>query len=61
MGTMTRKPAAFIAVILGCAVVLALAPLVLPPFYVRVGQLMLYSAALGLSWSILGGIGRAHV
>ena len=37
------------------AVVLALAPLVLPPFYVRVGQLMLYSAGLGVAWTILGG------
>ena len=35
---MTRKPATFIALILGCAVLLALAPLVLPPFYVRVGK-----------------------
>ena len=34
---------------------LALAPLVLPPFYVRVGQLMLYSAGLGVAWTILGG------
>lgn len=52
---MTQKPAAFIALILGCAAVLALAPLVLPPFYVRVGQLMLYSAGLGVAWAILGG------
>jgi branched-chain amino acid transport system permease protein len=52
---MTRKPAAFIAIILGCAIVLALAPLVLPPFYVRVGQLMLYSAGLAVAWTILGG------
>jgi branched-chain amino acid transport system permease protein len=37
------------------AVVLALGPLVLPPFFVRVGQLMLYSAALGVAWAILGG------
>jgi branched-chain amino acid transport system permease protein len=34
---------------------LALAPLWLPPFYVRVGQLMLYSAGLAVAWSILGG------
>lgn len=34
---------------------LAAGPLVLPPFYVRVGQLMLYSAGLALAWSILGG------
>ena len=31
------------------------APFVLPPFYVRVGQLMLYSAGLGVAWTILGG------
>jgi branched-chain amino acid transport system permease protein len=35
--------------------VLAFAPLVLPPFYVRVGQLMLYSAGLAVAWTILGG------
>lgn len=52
---MTQKPAAFVAIILGCAIVLALAPLVLPPFYVRVGQLMLYSAGLAVAWTILGG------
>lgn len=52
---MKLKPAAFVAIILACAVVLALAPLVLPPFYVRVGQLMLYSAGLGVAWTILGG------
>lgn len=37
------------------AVLLALGPFVLPSFYVRVGQLMLYSAALGVAWAILGG------
>ncbi len=52
---MTRKPAAFIALILAGVVVLALLPLVLPPFYVRVGQLMLYSAGLAVAWTILGG------
>ena len=41
--------------IVACAAVLAVGPLVLPPFYVRVGQLMLYSAALGIAWAILGG------
>jgi branched-chain amino acid transport system permease protein len=40
---------------IGGAVLLALGPLVLPPFYVRVGQLMLYSAGLGVAWAILGG------
>jgi branched-chain amino acid transport system permease protein len=41
--------------ILLTAAVLAFTPMVLPPFDVRVGQLMLYSAALGVAWSILGG------
>jgi branched-chain amino acid transport system permease protein len=41
--------------VLACAVLLAAAPILLPPFYIRVGQLMLYSAALGVAWSILGG------
>jgi branched-chain amino acid transport system permease protein len=43
------------AIILAVAIVLATGPLVLPPFYVRVGQLMLYSAGLGVAWAILGG------
>ncbi len=42
-------------IVLLCAVLLAAAPGVLPPFYVRVGQIMLYSAALGTAWAILGG------
>ncbi|HZP98412.1 MAG TPA: branched-chain amino acid ABC transporter permease [Reyranella sp.] len=37
------------------ALLLALGPTFLPSFYVRVGQLMLYSAGLGLAWAILGG------
>lgn len=41
--------------VLGCAALLAAGPLALPPFYVRVGQMMLYSAALGVAWTILGG------
>ncbi len=36
-------------------ILLATGPAFLPPFYVRVGQLMLYSAGLGLAWAILGG------
>jgi len=48
-------PAAFLAIILACAVVLAILPFVMPPFYVRVGQLMLYSAGLAIAWAILGG------
>jgi branched-chain amino acid transport system permease protein len=49
---MTRWP---ILISVMVVVVLAAAPVLLPPFYVRVGQLMLYSAALGVAWSILGG------
>jgi branched-chain amino acid transport system permease protein len=52
---MTRRPALFVAIILAAAVVLAALPLVLPPFYVRVGQLMIYSAGLAVAWTILGG------
>jgi branched-chain amino acid transport system permease protein len=44
-----------VVLILSVAAVLALGPLVLSPFDVRVGQLMLYSAALAVAWSILGG------
>ena len=43
------------AVLLMVASAALLAPLVLPPFYVRVGQLMLYSAGLAVAWTILGG------
>ena len=48
-------PGLAVALMVGVAVVLAFGPLVLPPFYVRVGQLMLYSAGLGVAWAILGG------
>ncbi len=44
-----------VALILLAAAVLAFGPMVLPPFEIRVGQLMLYSAALGVAWAILGG------
>ena len=43
-----------LALILAIAL-LAAGPFLLPPFYVRVGQLMLYSAGLALAWNILGG------
>jgi len=52
---MNDRPALFILTVLGAAILLALAPLVLPPFYVRVGQLMVYSAGLAVAWTILGG------
>jgi branched-chain amino acid transport system permease protein len=44
-----------VLVLIAIAALLAAGPLFLPPFYVRVGQLMLYSAGLGLAWAILGG------
>lgn len=44
-----------IVLLLVCALVLAAGPMVLPPFYVRVGQLMFYSAGLAMAWNILGG------
>ena len=50
-----NRPVLIALIVLGMALLLAAGPLFLPPFYVRVGQLMLYSAALGLAWSILGG------
>jgi len=52
---MSRRPALFVAIILAAAVVLAALPLVLPPFYVRFGQLMVYSAGLAVAWTILRG------
>ena len=52
---MSARPATAVALMVAAAVVLAFGPLVLPPFYVRVGQLMLYSAGLGVAWAILGG------
>lgn len=54
---MTRStiPIAQLAAVLAAALLLAFAPGVLPPFYVRVGQIMLYSAALATAWGILGG------
>jgi branched-chain amino acid transport system permease protein len=52
---MTLSPRIGVPLVVGLAVILAFAPAVLPSFYVRVGQLMLYSAAIGLAWAILGG------
>jgi branched-chain amino acid transport system permease protein len=52
---MKLHPALAVLLMVACAALLALGPLVLPPFYVRVGQLMLYSAGLGVAWAILGG------
>jgi len=52
---MKNRLALVALLVAGIALLLAAGPLFLPPFYVRVGQLMLYSAALGLAWSILGG------
>jgi branched-chain amino acid transport system permease protein len=52
---MNQRPALFVAIILAAAIVLALLPWVVPPFYVRVGQLMVYSAGLAVAWTILGG------
>jgi branched-chain amino acid transport system permease protein len=52
---MNNRPAFAIALMVAAAAILAFGPLVLPSFYVRVGQLMLYSAGLGVAWAILGG------
>ncbi|MBM3601261.1 MAG: branched-chain amino acid ABC transporter permease [Alphaproteobacteria bacterium] len=45
----------WIALALAALVLLALAPLYLSPFHVRVAQLFLLSAALAIAWSLLGG------
>jgi branched-chain amino acid transport system permease protein len=50
-----NRPPVIAALVVVAALLLAAGPLFLPPFYVRVGQLMLYSAGLGLAWAILGG------
>jgi branched-chain amino acid transport system permease protein len=52
---MKRSALPAAGLVLACVILLAAGPLVLPPFYVRVGQLMLYSAGLALAWTILGG------
>jgi branched-chain amino acid transport system permease protein len=52
---MKLTPTLTLLAMLAAAALLAVGPLVLPPFYVRVGQLMLYSAGLGVAWAILGG------
>ncbi len=52
---MSRRDSRALMIMIACAIVLAFGPAVLPPFYVRVGQLMLYSAGLGVAWAILGG------
>ena len=49
------SPARIALIVIAAVILLAAGPLFLPPFYVRVGQLMLYSAGLGLAWAILGG------
>jgi branched-chain amino acid transport system permease protein len=56
MSSRRALPAAM-ALLIGllCVALLAAAPALMPPFYVRVGQLMLYSAGLGVAWGILGG------
>lgn len=51
---MTRT-ASLVLLVVAAALLLAVVPFVLPPFYVRVGQLMIYSAGLGVAWAILGG------
>jgi branched-chain amino acid transport system permease protein len=52
---MSRRDSRALLIMVAAAVVLAFGPAVLAPFYVRVGQLMLYSAGLGVAWAILGG------
>ena len=49
-----RRAGPWLAAVLFCA--LAVLPTGLSPFAVRIGQLMAYSAGLGLAWNILGGL-----
>ncbi len=50
-------PGVMTAALIGavCVALLAAGPAFLPAFYVRVGQLMLYSAGIAVAWNILGG------
>src|SRR3984893_11975045 len=52
---MKISPVLAVLLMVASAALLALGPMVLPPFYVRVGQRMLYSAGLAVAWTILGG------
>ena len=45
----------WIALTIVAIAILAAVPFLLMPFHVRVGQLILLSTALGLSWTLLGG------
>jgi branched-chain amino acid transport system permease protein len=51
-----RRDRAWIALSVVGLVVLIAAPAIMPPFFVRVGQLLLFSAGLGIAWAILGGL-----
>ena len=51
-----RRDRAWLALSLAALLVLALVPAVLPPFFVRVGQQVLFSAGIGIAWAILGGL-----
>ncbi len=52
---MKKHPFLVALCIVAAAIALSFGPMVLPSFYVRVGQIMLYSAGLGVAWAILGG------
>ena len=56
MRAVLARDRVWIALSLVALVLLALAPAVLSPFLVRVGQLLLFSAGIGLAWAILGGL-----
>ena len=51
-----RRDRWWIALALVALVVLIAAPAMLPPFFVRVGQMLLFAAGTGLTWAILGGL-----
>jgi branched-chain amino acid transport system permease protein len=54
-GTLRRDRLWLALSCIGLAMLIA-APFLMPPFFVRVGQLLLFSAGLGIAWAILGGL-----
>ena len=50
-----KRPVVPLLVIVAGAVLAGLAPLVMPPFSVRLGQLVLFYGGLAVAWNILGG------
>ncbi len=51
-----KRDRPWLALAVVALLVLIVAPAALPPFFLRVGQLLLFSAGIGLAWAILGGL-----